>query len=79
MKILISLPILITVFACSKNKNAKLENSWELESYVVNSDALVTNVSPSNCTLRIYDDSLYTVQLDIILSKLLCCAMWIIL
>ena len=64
MKTLISIAIVITAFACSKNKNAKLENSWELTSYVQNRDGLVTNVSSTNCTLIIYDDSLYTIQLD---------------
>ena len=64
MKILLSIAIAVTVFACSKIKNAKLENSWELESYVQNRDALVTNVSSTNCTLIIYDDSLYTIQMD---------------
>lgn len=64
MKILLSIAIAITSFSCSKNKNAELENTWELESYVQNRDALVTNVSSTNCTLVIYDDSMYTIQMD---------------
>ncbi len=64
MKTLFSVAIAITAFACSKNKNANLENSWELESYVQNRGALVTNILFTNYTLIIYDDSLYTIQMD---------------
>jgi len=64
MKTFCSVAIAITAFACSKNKNANLENSWELESYVQNRGALVTNILFINYTLIIYDDSLYTIQMD---------------